>query len=48
MNLFKHIVRQNCKHIRSFIDVDSTVGLLCVQTAKKLKNNWKSEASIFN
>ena len=39
----KHIVRQNCKHIRSFIDVDSTVGLLCVQTAKKLKNNWKSE-----
>lgn len=38
----ENIVSQNCKHIRSFIDVDSTVGLMCVKNAHKLKNNWKS------
>ena len=39
----ENIVSQNCKHIRSFIDVDSTVGLMCVKTAHKLKTDWKKK-----
>ena len=34
------IVNQNCKHIRTFVDVDSTVGLLCVNTMCELKKRW--------
>ena len=39
----ENIVSQNCNHIRSFIDVDSTVGLMCVHSADKLRNDWKSK-----
>lgn len=39
----ENIVAQNCNHIRSFIDVDSTVGLMCVKSAVKLQNNWKNK-----
>ena len=39
----ENIVSQNCKHIRSFIDVDSTVGLMCVKAADKLRNDWKNK-----
>ena len=34
------ITKQGCYKIRTFIDVDSTVGLLCIHEAHKLKTNW--------
>tara|TARA_B100000401_G_scaffold326512_2_gene226648 strand:- start:3216 stop:4148 length:933 start_codon:yes stop_codon:yes gene_type:complete len=36
----QNIVNQNCKHIRSFIDVDSIVGLTCIKAADQLKKDW--------
>ena len=38
-----YISSQNCKHIRSFIDVDSIVGLTCIEEAIKQKNKWKKK-----
>ncbi len=41
MNLtISNLVIQGCKNIRSFIDVDNTVGLMCVEEAYKLKQIW--------
>ena len=34
------IVSQNCNYIRSFIDIDDTVGLMCIEEAVKLKHIW--------
>tara|TARA_B100001113_G_scaffold58814_1_gene44342 strand:- start:4091 stop:5029 length:939 start_codon:yes stop_codon:yes gene_type:complete len=34
------ITSQNCNHIRTFIDVDNTVGLMCIEEALKIKNTW--------
>lgn len=34
------IINQNCRHIRTFADVDSTVGMLCVNTMRELKKRW--------
>ena len=38
-----NLVIQGCRHIRSFIDVDNTVGLMCVEQACKLKENMGSK-----
>ena len=35
-----NLVSQGCKNIRTFIDVDNTVGLLCVEEAAKLREIW--------
>ena len=42
----ENIVSQNCKNIRSFIDVDSTVGLMCVKSADKLRNQISKNVNI--
>ncbi len=38
----RKLTSQNCRHIRTFVDVDSTVGLLCVNTMRELKNRWRN------
>uniref|UniRef100_A0A6C0KYL1 Amidohydrolase-related domain-containing protein n=1 Tax=viral metagenome TaxID=1070528 RepID=A0A6C0KYL1_9ZZZZ len=37
------IVSQNCKHIRTFVDVDKVVGLMCIEETEKLKRKWKAK-----
>jgi len=36
-----NLVKQNCKHIRTFIDVDDIVGLECIYGAVKLRNIYR-------
>ena len=36
------IVSQNCKHIRTFVDIDKVVGLMCIEETEKQKIKWKS------
>jgi len=36
----RRIVGQNCRHVRTFIDTDSIVGLQCVHVANKVKTHW--------
>ena len=35
------IVSQNCRYIRTFVDVDKIVGLMCVEETEKRKREWK-------
>ena len=37
------IVSQGCRHIRSFIDVDSIVGMECIHVAAKVREEWKNK-----
>lgn len=37
-----NIAKQGCSKIRTFIDIDSTVGLMCVREAERLRKNWKA------
>lgn len=36
-----NLVKQNCKHIRTFIDVDEVVGLECIYGAVKLRDIYR-------
>lgn len=40
MNTVYNLVNQNCNKIRTFIDVDSVVGLKCIIIANELKKFW--------
>lgn len=35
------LVKQNCDSIRTFVDIDNTVGMMCVEETLKAKNFWK-------
>ena len=35
------IVSQNCRYIRTFVDVDKIVGLMCIEETEKQKREWK-------
>lgn len=37
------IVSQNCNHIRTFIDVDKTVNLMCIEESLKIKDLWANK-----
>lgn len=37
----KTLMSQNCRHMRTFLDVDTTVGLSCVNAMNKLKEKYK-------
>lgn len=38
-----HLHQQNCNKMRTFIDVDSTVGLMPINVAMDLKQKWKTK-----
>ena len=40
-NTSSHLVRQNCLKMRTFVDVDSIVGLRPLIATLKVKNDWK-------
>lgn len=35
------LVKQNCDNIRTFVDIDNTVGMMCVEETLKAKDFWK-------
>ena len=37
------LVKQGCRNIRTFIDVDSTVGIKCILVAREVKRYWKGK-----
>ena len=43
MNTVYNLVNQNCHKIRTFIDVDTVVGLKCIIVANELKKFWKQK-----
>lgn len=42
----ENLIAQGCKAVRTFVDVDATVGLLCVEAALTVKNKYKDRIDL--